>query len=128
VRFLRVAFGYGGGSFRFGPYLHLSDLDGSMFALFVNQSLAQKIRAIHLYGNEYKLGEHRSFRTDAPMSKFRPNLLFTPHELSDEWVRIMRDGPFRIQFSEMTPVRLFEPVEASNSLAKPKVPTKPKEG
>jgi hypothetical protein len=35
---------------------------------------------------------------------FQPDLLFTPEELSDGWVRIMSDsGPFRIRFSEMTP-------------------------
>jgi hypothetical protein len=127
VRFLRAEFGYGGGLFRFGPYLNLSDLDGSMLALFVNRTLSEKVKAIHIYGNEYKLGEydHGQFRAGAHPN-FKPDLLFTPEELSDEWVRIMRDtGPFRIQFSEMTPVRLFEPVEATNSLAKPKVPAKP---
>jgi len=124
VRFLRAAFGYGVGLFRFGSYLCLSDLDGSMLALFVNRSLADKVKAIHFYGNEYKLGEHGAFRKDKPVSEFRPDALFTPDELADEWVRIMKDGPFRIQFSETTPVRVFEPIEASNSLAKPAMPTK----
>ena len=125
VRFIRAQFGYGGGLFRIGPYLRLSDLNECMLALFVNRSLADKIKAVHIYGNEYKLGDHGSetFRTDAPLEKFQPGLLFTPEELSDEWVRIMKDiGPFRVRFSEVTPVRLFEPIEATNSLAKPKSP------
>jgi hypothetical protein len=80
VRFLRAKFGYGGGLFRIGPYLRLSDLDGCMLALFVNRSLADKIKAVHIYGNEYKLGEYGSgaFRTDAHGMKFQPDLLFTP--------------------------------------------------
>jgi hypothetical protein len=121
VRSVYVEFGSDYGLFRFGPYLRLSDIDGGMLALFLNRSLADKVKAIHIYGNEYKLGEYGTgaFRVDTG-SKFRPDLLFTPEELSDEWVRIMSDlGPFRFRFSEMTPVRLFEPVETRNSLAKP---------
>ncbi|MER9133308.1 hypothetical protein [Mesorhizobium sp. M0768] len=118
VRFLRAEFGYGGGSFRFGPYLRLSDMDDSMIALFMNKSLADKIKAIHLIGNQYKLAEYGrdGFRVDTH-GKFEPNLIFTPSELTDEWRRIMRNfGPFSVRYSEMTPIRLFEPVEASNSL------------
>lgn len=118
VRFLRAEFGYGGGSFRFGPYLRLSDIDESMIALFVNKALAEKIKAIHFIGNQYKLAEYgrEGFRIDT-QGKFEPSLIFTPSELSDEWRRIMRNfGPFSVRYAEMTPIRLFEPVEASNSL------------
>ncbi|RUX25824.1 hypothetical protein EOA13_25810 [Mesorhizobium sp. M7A.F.Ca.US.011.01.1.1] len=118
VRFLRAEFGYGGGSFRFGPYLRLSDIDDSMIALFMNKSLAEKVKAIHFFGNQYKLAEYErdGFRIDTH-GKFEPNLIFTPSELTDEWRRIMRNfGPFSIRYSEMTPIRLFEPVEVSNSL------------
>ncbi len=122
VRFLRAEFGYGGGLFRFGPYLRLSDLDGSMIALFANKALTDKVKAIHFIGNHYKLAEYGrdGFRIDVHQ-KFEPRLIFTPAELSDEWRRIMRSlGPFRVGFSEMTPIRLFEPVEASNSLERSK--------
>jgi hypothetical protein len=122
VRFVGAAFGYGGCLFRFGPYLRLSDIDGCMLGLFLNRSLAEKVKVIHIYGNEYKLGEYGSgaFRIDTGFKKFQPDLLFTPEELADEWVRIMSGfGPFRIRFSEMTPVRLFQPVETRNSFAKP---------
>ncbi|WP_202364590.1 hypothetical protein [Mesorhizobium sp. L-2-11] len=118
VRFLRAEFGYGGGSFRFGPYLRLSDIDDCMIALFMNKSLAEKIKAIHFIGNQYKLAEYGrdGFRIDMH-GKCEPNLIFTPSELTDEWRRIMRNsGPFSVRYSEMTPIRLFEPVEASNSL------------
>lgn len=118
VRFLRAEFGYGGGSFRFGPYLRLSDIDDCMIALFMNEALAEKIKAIHFIGNQYKLAEYRRdrFRIDTH-GKFEPSLIFTPSELSDEWRRIMRNfGPFSVRYAEMTPIRLFEPVEASNSL------------
>ncbi|ESZ64754.1 hypothetical protein [Mesorhizobium sp. L103C131B0] len=118
VRFLRAEFGYGGGSFRFGPYLRLSDIDDSMIALFMNKSLAEKIKAIHFIGNQYKLAEYGrdGFRIDMH-GKCEPTLIFTPSELTDDWRRIMRNsGPFSVRYSEMTPVRLFEPVEASNSL------------
>ncbi|MBZ9742246.1 hypothetical protein [Mesorhizobium sp. CO1-1-4] len=118
VRFLRAEFGYGGGSFRFGPYLRLSDIDDCMIALFMNKVLAEKIKAIHFIGNQYKLAEYGrdGFRIDTH-GKFEPSLIFTPSELSDEWRRIMRNfGPFSVRYAEMTPIRLFEPVEASNSL------------
>jgi hypothetical protein len=122
VRFVDAKLGYGGGLFRFGPYLRLSYIDGCSLALFLNRSLADKVKAIHIYGNEYKFGEYGSgaFRVDTPIKEFQPHLFFTPEELSDEWVRIMSGlGPFRIRFSDMTPLRLFEPVETRNSLAKP---------
>jgi hypothetical protein len=111
VRFVDAKFGYCGGLFLLGPYLRLSDLDGCSLALIVNRSLADKVKAIHIYGNEYKLGHYGSgkFRVDI-RARTRVPLLFTPQELSDEWVRIMSDfGPFRIWFSRMTPTRLFEP-------------------
>jgi hypothetical protein len=111
VHFVDAEFGYGAGLFLLGPYLRLSDLDGCSLALIVNRSLADKVKAIHIYGNEYKLGHYGSgkFRVDTYVRKRVP-LLFTPEELSDEWVRIMNDlGPFQIRFSRTTPTRLFEP-------------------
>jgi hypothetical protein len=112
VRFLNAEFGYGGGMFLLGPYLSLSDLDGCTFALFLNRSLANKLKVIHVYGNEYKLGDYDrgKFSVGAPITRPQFPLLFTPEELSDEWVRIMSAfGPFRIHFSSTTPARLFEP-------------------
>jgi len=118
VRFVQAELGYGGGLFRLGPYLRLSDIDGCMLALFLNRTLSEKIKAVHIYGNEYKLGEYPAgaFHVDTGFKKFTPGVLFTPDEQSDEWVRIMSNGgPFRILFSQTTPVRMFEPTEATAS-------------
>jgi hypothetical protein len=113
VRFLNAEYGYGDGMTPLlGPYLSLSDLDGCTFALFLNRSLANKLKVIHVYGNEYKLGDYDrgKFSVGGPITRPQFPLLFTPEELSDEWVRIMSVfGPFRIHFSRTTPARLFEP-------------------
>jgi hypothetical protein len=119
IRFLDVEFGYGS-LLRFGPYLRLADLDDCMLAMFLNRSLADKLKRIHIFGNQYILSEYdrESFRIDSPQEEFTPEgLIFTKEELDDEWVRVMRKtGPSMIRFSEVTPVRFFDPIEARNSL------------
>jgi hypothetical protein len=114
---LKAEFGYD--SFiRTGPYLCLKDLDDCIFAIFVNESLAKKIRKIHVFGNEYKLLEldERNFRIDTGFKDFEPKLTFSGEELQDKWVRLMADiGPFHLSFSSTTPVRLFEPDRVADS-------------
>jgi hypothetical protein len=97
---------------RLGPYFCLKDLDDCMFVIFVNRSLSDKIKRIHVFGNEYKLSEidRQSLRVDTGFERFRPCLAFSARELEDEWVRVMPGlGTFRLTFSSTTPLRLFEP-------------------
>lgn len=119
VRLLPIDFGFEGGLMRLPPYLSLRDMDGCSFALFVNRSLAEKIKVIHVSGNEYKLAEFsgKQIRLDQPIDATFFPYSFTDHELSDPWVRVMRGiGPFRLSFSEFTPQRMYEPELVGNSL------------
>jgi hypothetical protein len=120
IRLLKAKFGYD--SFiRLGPSFCLKDLDDCLIAIFVNRSLSEKIKAIHFFGNEYKLFEvdRSNFRIDTGFEHFEPQLPFSSTELSDEWVRIMNTiGPFQLRFSSTTPLRMFDPIPTVNSLKK----------
>ncbi|MCM3294178.1 hypothetical protein M3661_29205 [Paenibacillus sp. MER 180] len=104
--------------FRLMPGLILRDFDESMFLPFVNKSLADKITAIHIYSNGYKLQEigNKEFYIDN--SDFNPNIPveFTTEELIDPWVRIRpnKSSIFHIDFFEETPKRLFVPTQLDN--------------
>jgi hypothetical protein len=119
VHMLTIAFGFDGGLMRIPPYLTLRDLDGCSFGLLMNRSLAEKIRVIHVSGNEYKLAEFTAmrFRIDEANSAPYFPYPFSAEELNDPWVRIMRGiGPFRLSFSEFTPQRMYEPTLVDDSL------------
>ncbi len=95
---------------RIPPYLLLRDVDEVAFALFLNHSLANKIAVVRVYANEYKLAEYsrKDMKMDLPFVKFEIPMCFADVELADEWVRIMNDlSPFRVSFSERTPLRTF---------------------
>jgi hypothetical protein len=118
VRLLPISFGFGG-FFRVPPYLMLRDMDGCTFALFANRSLAEKLKTIHVSGNEYKLAEFSSerIRIDEPNSLAYFPYRFTRQELSDPWVRIMSGAsPFGLSFSDFTPLRMYAPEIVSDSL------------
>jgi hypothetical protein len=113
VRVLVINFGYDS-LIRIPPYLLLSDVDEAVFALFLNRSLANKLKAVRVYGNEYKLAEYsrESMRLDSPLEDPAIPMCFATAELADEWVRVMHDlSPFRLSFSEKTPLRIFPATE-----------------
>jgi hypothetical protein len=96
VRSLSMDFGYDA-FIRMPPYLLLRDLDDANFALFLNRSLADKIKAIHVYGNEYKLAEfgRERMRVDSPIESFAVPMVFSEAELADPWGRVMQElSPF----------------------------------
>lgn len=106
---------------RLRPGLALKDLDDSMFIFFSNKTLSQKIRAIHIYSNGYKLKEITELIADK--SQFEPELPveFSVDELADPWVRIRHRellSAFHLRFLEETPTRLFSPDQVKNSLKK----------
>jgi hypothetical protein len=112
VHMLSIDFGFDGGLMRIPPYISLRDMDGCSFALFANRSLAEKIKVIHVSGNEYKLAEFagKRFRIDAANAAPYFPYPFSDDELRDPWVRIMRGiGAFRLSFSEFTPQRMYDP-------------------
>ena len=104
---------------RLWPGLALKDVDDSMFILFSNRTLSQKIRAIHIYSNGYKLKEITDLVADE--SQFDPEVPveFSVEELADSWVRIRpRDlsSAFHLRFLEETPTRLFSSDQVKKSL------------
>jgi hypothetical protein len=119
VHLLPIHFGFDGGLMRVPPYIALRDMDGCSFVLFANRSLAEKIKVIHVSGNEYNLAEFagKRIRIDKPNAPPYFPYPFTDSELSDPWVRIMGGiGAFRLLFSDFTPQRMYEPELVSDSL------------
>ena len=98
---------------RFERRLSLRDLDEAMFLPILNESLAEKVRGIHLFGGGYKIMQVMGDDLDIDRSPFEPEIPveFTSSELADQWVRIRpkRASIFSISFFEQTPMRMFNP-------------------
>ena len=103
----------------FWPMLTLRDLDGAFFLPFLNASLAEKVRQIHVYSNEYKLLELKQHEFEVDSDPVAPALpvAFSQSELEDQWVRIrpVMASCFFLLFSEQTPLRIFAPKKTENS-------------
>ena len=95
-----------------------------MFLPLMNESLARKLKTLHVYSNEYKLMEisQNDFQIDT--TAFEPSVpaVFTHAELADPWVRIRPNmaSAFHLRVSEETPKRLFAPKQIQDSLPKRK--------
>jgi hypothetical protein len=100
---------------RLMPGPRLQDIDDCMFIFFLNRGLAEKVRAIQIYANEYKLTEIGADEFYIDSSSFAPRvpLFFTDRELADPWVRLRpkKASAFHIRFSEQTPKRFFHAAE-----------------
>ncbi|MBO2615338.1 hypothetical protein [Shewanella algae] len=119
IEFLPIS--YSKSSFiRFFPVISLRDLDDAMFLPFLNKSLAEKITAIHVYSNGYKLQEIKSDDINIDSTSIAPNFpaLFSGEEIEDPWVRIRpkRSSTYHMRFFDHTPKRLFTPSQVENSL------------
>lgn len=119
IEFLPIS--YRKGSFiRFFPGLSLRDLDEAMFLPMANKSLAEKVKAIHIYSNGYKLQEVSCSEFKIDNTEFDLNIPaeFTPDELQDPWVRIRPEtaSAFQIGFFDETPKRMFVPNQVENNL------------
>ena len=119
VEFLSIS--YDKDSFvRLLPCIALRDLDGAMFLPFANKSFAEKIKTIHVYSNGYKLKEidGAEFYVDNEITDPRFPVNFSADELADPWViiRPKLSSAFHLQFFEETPVRMFAPEQAKDSL------------
>ncbi|ELA9307270.1 hypothetical protein QUO07_004540 [Vibrio parahaemolyticus] len=106
---------------RYKPTLALEDFDEAMFMPILNKSLAEKVKAIHIYSDGYKVQEISLGDFSIDNSEFEPNIPvnFSPEELSDPWVRIRPSNfssAFRVRFFEQTPKRMFIPEQVENSL------------
>ncbi|ASA58012.1 hypothetical protein [Vibrio gazogenes] len=119
VEFLPIS--YSKSSFiRFFPVISLRDLDDAMFLPFLNKTLAEKVKSIHIYSNGYKLQEIKSDDLCIDSTSIEPNfpVEFSKDELEDQWVRIRPQGAstHNMRFFENTPKRLFTPGQVENSL------------
>jgi len=119
VEFLPIS--YNKGSYiRFFPCLSLRDIDEAMFLPVVNKSLAEKVKAIHIYSSGYKIQEiyQSEFYIDDSTFELELPVEFTHDELTDPWVRIRPKGysSFHIRFFEETPKRMFTSNQIKNSL------------
>lgn len=106
---------------RYMPTISLKDLDEAMFLPILNKSLAEKVKAIHIYSDGYKIQELDLDDFSIDSSKFDPHIpaKFTDEELIDPWVRIRPSNfssAFHISFFEKTPKRMFMPEQVENSL------------
>ena len=106
---------------RFEPTITLRDLDESMFLPVLNKSLAEKVKAVHVYSNGYKIMEIGPEEFVIDDSEFETSIpaKFTESELDDPWVRVRPAGmfsSFHIRFFEKTPKRMFLPEQVTNSL------------
>lgn len=106
---------------RYMPTISLKDLDEAMFLPILNKSLAEKVKAIHIYSDGYKIQELYSDDFSIDSSEFEPRIpaQFTDEELVDPWVRIRPSNlssAFHIRFFEKTPKRMFMPEQVENSL------------
>jgi len=106
---------------RYMQTISLKDLDEAMFLPILNKSLAEKIKAIHIYSDGYKIQELCSDDFSIDSSEFKPHIpaQFSDEELGDPWVRIRPSNlssAFHIRFFEKTPKRMFMPEQVENSL------------
>lgn len=119
IEFLPVSYSKSG-FIRFFPVISLRDLDDAMFLPFSNKSLAEKIKAIHIYSNGYKLQEISSDDINIDTTEFNPNfpVKFDENELKDNWVRIRpkEASTYHLRFFEQTPIRLYTPSLVQDSL------------
>jgi hypothetical protein len=119
VEFLPISYSKSG-FIRFFPVISLRDLDDAMFLPFVNKSLAEKVKAIHIYSNGYKLQEIGLTDIDIDTTEVNPNfpIQFDDEEIKDQWVRIRPKGSsaFHMRFFENTPKRLFVSSQVEDSL------------
>ena len=98
---------------RFEPRLLLRDFDEAMFLPILNESLAEKVRGVHLFGGGYKIMQVMEDDLDIDRSPFELEIPveFTSSELADPWVRIRpkRASIFIVSFFDQTPMRMFNP-------------------
>jgi len=107
----RINLSYNHGLASFFSRLSLKDIDQSMFVFVLNKSLAEKIRCIRAYANEYQLQEISQPQFSIDTGQNDPDFIpvkFSDAEVSDVWVRIrpVRASAFSISFSSQTPKRV----------------------
>ncbi len=119
IEFLPVS--YSKSSFiRIFPVISLRDLDDAMFLPFCNKSLVEKVKAIHIYSNGYKLQEIGTNDINIDTTDINPKfpVKFDEKELTDKWVRLRpkEASAHHLRFFDQTPRRLYTPSIVQDSL------------
>jgi hypothetical protein len=121
VKSISLRFGHGDWV-RFEPEISVRDLDEASFGFFLNESLARKLSAIHVFANGYKLMTIESSDLTVDYGSVDPELEvdFSPHELSDPWARVRpsRASMFQLSFADNTPLRLYASPEVKDSFVR----------
>jgi hypothetical protein len=122
VEFITIRYRHDDSIIRFRPRVMLRDIDEATIMPVLNRSLAEKLKAIHIYANGYKLQEIAGPDLMLDRSNFDPEIQmeFTEKELSDPWVRIRPAevaSAFNISFSNRTPKKLYLSEPIYDSLA-----------
>ena len=121
LEFLAISYSKDG-LIRFFPAICLRDLDQGMFLPIMNRSFAEKVKAIHIFANGYKIqeigeGDHKIDRSSFDASHIPVS--FTEAELKDPWVRLRPSAlasAFHFRFFEETPKRMYVPELVVDSL------------
>lgn len=121
IEFFAISYGYDD-FIRLFPRPRLKDFDDAMYLPVLSRSFAEKVSAIHVYANGYKIEEIGTNDFNIDESEFDPKLpdRFLPDELADPWVRIrpsILSSAFHVSFANRTPRRLFDSPLTDDSLA-----------
>ena len=117
---LNISLNHSDTMFRFAPTLALKDFNNCHYKFTMNRSFSEKVKAIHVYANGFKLDEITSnFRitSDSRIGEDIP-MQFTEDELRDEWVVLEPKIStfFALDFNEQTPKRMYPPRQTPDSL------------
>lgn len=120
IEFLSISYGHDD-FIRIFPRPRLKDFDGAMYLPVLNRSFAEKVSAIHVYANGYKIDElaFEDIKIDPSAFELKIPATFLPEEIQDEWVRVRPSNlssSFHVSFSNRTPRRLFDSPLTDDSL------------
>lgn len=122
VSFVMATYRHDDSFIRLFPRISLRDINECWIMPVLNQSLAERIKAIHVYANGYKLMEipQSEMQIDSSAITFEIPVEFSKEELADPWVRIRArtSSTFALSFFHQTPRRLFASEQTPDSLSK----------
>lgn len=111
MKYIYTNYYHDSGFLRFQPRLSLRDFDGATYLPLLSASFAQKVAAIHIIANGYKLAEIKpaGMRIDSSKVSFDFPADLAAIGANDPWVRIRGEvsSAFMLDFSSWTPRRRF---------------------
>lgn len=115
-----IGYDHDSGLIRYQPRLKLKDLEDAGWVVLLDSRLSEKLSAIHIYANGYKLDEIRRQNLHfEEMARERASPLeFSDKELEIPWVIVRPDygSFFQLRFSERTPSRFYTPTRTEPTM------------